>query len=308
MGNELVTPLPEEDERQIWIWDDLCLSTADESNYFAEPGLNEVPVNIRHLRRSIPPEVHRELVSASGRSRLTQHGFELIEEEARRRLYNALTDPESGDIIKLPFLNHSECTFRLRNGMGVCGPYALNRQSLQGAELERWFQKPDGIQISGIEGVDWRRIEKENKKTGKMEFIGVELALDPMSARSLPAGKQIIELNGEVIDYRERLDTHLGELPEKDIADTWIGSTLPHVKMPPHIAGMLSRRVYYREGENRIPYPYPQYRQLNSPLLRPGHKTDWPIRTEIYSPITAAKRPNSISLYFVKASSPNTHK
>ena len=92
------------------------------------------------------------------------------------------------------------------------------------------------------------------------------------------------------------IDRLLEPIPESEEPILWIGETQAKLKLDPSIHGLLNKAVTTKDMPGGA---FDHSWQTNSNLIE-GGRTNWPIRTEIYSP-TKGVMPEVVLMRFALA-------
>jgi hypothetical protein len=241
--NYQASPEKKPEKNGIWAGDDIKVAVHGKEPQIIKPGDNHLPFSIKELKKAIPEELY-DLAGLSIRSRLAQRGLDTIP-DTTILLSNSLKINNSSDIINLPFVNYSQNTYILENGMGAAGLYALPGNMLTGKDLTK--RMGNEIDIIGEENKDWRFTM--HYINGKFTESGLELAIDKQQSRSLSDENKLLPVsgNGNSNDFRKEIDSLLVDFRENDSETVWIGQTSAHLKLLKGMYGVMKQEVGIRQ-------------------------------------------------------------
>jgi hypothetical protein len=228
------------------------------------------------LADNVPPQ-HRKGLEVNGRSSIAQRGGDLSFRTGTR-VVRALEAPRHPDIITVPFTNHSNAPFAMKEGP-VGKLVNRHKSMLIGEPLEELIGKK--IHIEGSEGDTWW------KQFGLHdELVGIGMFLKP--ELHIPKRTTPLDLPDSASgDFRELLNTEMELVGDKEPTQVRIGETVAEFGLDDGILGFIDPRFDssvtppgIRSGNRR---------HINARYLYPGYI--WPIRTEILTSASEIDKP-----------------
>lgn len=238
-----------------------------------------IPIVTKGLHTDVPV-VHRKGLEVNGRSSIAQRGGDLSFKTGAR-LANALAAPKQPEVITVPFTNHSNAPFKLKEG--PVGRLVNRHQSmLTGEALEELLGKK--IHIEGNEGDTWwKQYGPHDELVGIGMFLKPELHIPLIPQRTTP-----LDLPDSASgDFRDMLDAEMELIGNRAPTQIRIGETIAEFGLDEGVLGFIDPRFDssvtppgIRSGNRR---------HINARYLYPGYV--WPIRTEILTSASEIDKP-----------------
>ncbi|MCL4354717.1 hypothetical protein M1349_04620 [Patescibacteria group bacterium] len=229
------------------------------------------------------------------RSRFAQLGLEVTENPG---LWISNTGFVSGENIEAKVIvkNYSKRPILLPEGTDFFNLYFWNKKIAMNNELRDIIGSK--IQISGIEGQDWRYWYCIDGY-GEDLLAGIELKINPDSRSWIPPSSEPMVISGLQAENHNRsaVDEYLeSPIPQSEKKILWIAETSSRLKLN-GVTGILSMAV------SPAGMPIKTHEnggfQTNSVVLQDGN-TDSHIRTEIFSATLEDQIPQHVLVHFTK--------
>jgi hypothetical protein len=252
------------------------------------------------------------ILYATTRSRFGQLGLEVLESTGlsiAQTLHLVQKENETEEFQAIiSVVNYALRPIDLPKGTEFFYPYYWDGKTIIGQALVNLLGTE--VKISGVEGKDWRWWYGQFVKGGPLhpkhipgnEVQGIELFLDPESRAWIPPSDKPITISDAEAENHNRaeVDRYLKPVPESNESLLWIAQTLSDFYISPLIHGLADRAV--TQGGEPVATDDNSHHQTNAILIQGGN-TSGKMRTEIFSPTTEDKIPQTVLLRFARARS-----